>query len=40
MCLIMNHWRKEKNKKLDGGIVWNAYNTVLGSNRLAVCAIV
>jgi len=26
--------------KLDGCIVWNAYNTVLGSKRLDVCATV
>jgi len=24
--------------KLDGCIVWNAHNTVLGSKRLAICA--
>jgi len=29
---------KRKNKKLDGCIVWNAHNTVLGSKRLAICA--
>jgi len=26
--------------KLDGCIVWNAYDTALGSKRLAVCATV
>jgi len=26
--------------QLDGCIVWNADNTLLGSKRLAVCAIV
>ena len=30
----------EKEMKLDGCIVWNAHNTVLGSKRLAVCATV
>jgi len=25
---------------LDGCIVWNAHNTVLGSKRLAICATV
>jgi len=24
--------------QLDGCIVWNAHNTVLGSKRLAICA--
>jgi len=26
--------------QLDGCIVWNAHNTVLGSKRLAICATV
>jgi len=26
-----------KDKKLDGSIVWNAHNTALGSKRLAIC---
>jgi len=26
--------------KLDGCIVWNAHNTVLGSKRFAICATV
>jgi len=26
--------------KLDGCIVWNAHNTVLGSKRLSICATV
>jgi len=30
----------QNNIKLDGCIVWNAHNTVLGSKRLAVCATV
>jgi len=30
----------EINAKLDGCIMWNAHNTVLGSKRLAICATV
>jgi len=32
--------KTEPKIKLDGCIVWNALNTVLGSKRLAVCATV
>jgi len=34
--LVNQNWSEE----LDGIIVWNAHNTVLGSKRLAVCATV
>jgi len=30
----------QRNNELDGSIVWNAHNTVLGSKRLAISATV
>ena len=41
--MLSNEEKKQRTKdknKLDGCIVWNAHNAVLGSKRLAVCATV
>jgi len=40
---VINKWHAVMgsfNPQLDGCIVWNAHNTVLGSKRLAICATV
>jgi len=38
--IIFFHFRYGYLLKLDGCIIWNAHNTVLGSKRLAICATV
>jgi len=35
-----DHMTQKSRNRLDGCIVWNAHNTVLGSKRLAICATV
>jgi len=34
---VTSHSEKTTNIQLDGCIVWNAHNTVLGSKHLAIC---